>query len=49
MGLHNFIKISNFTDADFVEVMIETGINDANSENNLDDTEALNATNATDE
>ena len=45
MGLHNFIKISNFADADFAEVMIETGIKDTNSENNLDDTEALNATN----
>ena len=48
MGLHNFIKISNFADADFAELMIETGINDTNSENDLDDTEALNATNTID-
>lgn len=48
MGLHNFIKISNFADADFAEVMIETGINDTNSENDLDDKEALNATNTID-
>ena len=48
MRLHNFIKISNFADADFAEVMIETRINDTNSENDLDDTEALNATNTID-
>ena len=48
MRLHNFIKISNFADADFAEVMIETGINDTNSENDLDDKEALNATNTID-
>ena len=33
MRLFNFIKISNFADADFAEVMIETKINNTNSEN----------------
>jgi len=27
MGLHNFNKISNFSDADFAEVMIEPEVN----------------------
>ncbi|VVB11454.1 unnamed protein product [Arabis nemorensis] len=32
MGLHNFIKISNFSDADFAEVMTETGRNNTDDE-----------------
>ncbi|CAH8278714.1 unnamed protein product [Arabidopsis lyrata] len=39
MGLHNFIRISNYFDEDFVEVMGDTNINNVNSENDLDDME----------
>lgn len=31
MSLHNFIKVSNFTDADFVEDFIETQSEDQNN------------------
>ncbi|KAL1217962.1 hypothetical protein V5N11_001853 [Cardamine amara subsp. amara] len=40
MRLHNFIKISNFSDAHFAEVMTETRINNTNREPDLDDMEA---------
>ncbi|XP_020874356.1 putative nuclease HARBI1 [Arabidopsis lyrata subsp. lyrata] len=40
MGLHNFIRISNYFDEDFVEVMGDTNINNVNSENDLDDMES---------
>jgi len=39
MGLHNFIRILNYFDEDFVEVMGDTNINNVNSENDLDDME----------
>lgn len=45
MGLHNFIKISKFPDADFAEVMSETwGFNthgEADFHTNLDDVETI--------
>lgn len=43
IGLHNFIKISNFSDADFAEVMIEIGIQNNDRELHLDDMEANEA------
>jgi len=39
MRLHNFIKISNFSDADFAEVIIEPEINNTDWEHDLDDME----------
>ncbi|KAL0854357.1 hypothetical protein Bca101_059509 [Brassica carinata] len=48
MGLHNFIKISNFSDADFAEVMSETrGFNthgETNFHTDLDDVETVEGT-----
>jgi len=35
MGLHNFIRISNFSDDDFVEEMEVTEVIDTNSETNV--------------
>ncbi|KAL0677627.1 hypothetical protein Bca4012_005608 [Brassica carinata] len=46
--MHFEITFEFWKDIDFAEVMIETRINDTNSENDLDDTEALNATNTID-
>jgi len=40
MGLHNFIRISNFSDADFVDVMTKTNINNRDFNHDLDDIEA---------
>ncbi|XP_020879639.1 uncharacterized protein LOC9312859 [Arabidopsis lyrata subsp. lyrata] len=40
MGLHNFIRISNFSDDDFAEVMGETEITYTNSKIDLGDMEA---------
>lgn len=48
MGLHNFINISNFADADFVEVMTQTRIINTDSETDSDDTKTSYATNALD-
>ncbi|XP_010503732.2 PREDICTED: putative nuclease HARBI1 isoform X2 [Camelina sativa] len=39
MGLHNFIRISNYFDEDFAEVMEHTDISDTNSENDEGDME----------
>ncbi|EFH60073.1 predicted protein [Arabidopsis lyrata subsp. lyrata] len=40
VGLHNFIKISNFSDADFADVMRETNINSRDFEHDVDDMDA---------
>jgi len=44
MGLHNFIRISNFSDADFADVMTETNINNRDFDYDLDDKEATEIT-----
>ena len=40
VGLHNFIRISNFSDADFADVMTEANINNIDFDHDLDDIEA---------
>ncbi|XP_024009454.1 protein ANTAGONIST OF LIKE HETEROCHROMATIN PROTEIN 1-like [Eutrema salsugineum] len=44
MGLNIFIKISDFADPDFANVMAETNINNIDSEYDLDDIEGAEAT-----
>ncbi|CAH8267255.1 unnamed protein product [Arabidopsis lyrata] len=40
VGLHNFIRISNFSDADFADVMTETNINNGDFEHDVCDMDA---------
>ncbi|KAL0715834.1 hypothetical protein Bca4012_065156 [Brassica carinata] len=42
MGLHNFIKISNYFDEHFVEVVGHTNISNEDSESGLSDMETTN-------
>ena len=44
LRLHNFIKISNYADEDFVNTMPDTRLNNIDSEYALVDTEELDAT-----
>lgn len=43
MGLHNFIKISNYADEDFENTMLDTRLNNRDSESDYADTEELDA------
>ncbi|XP_020878771.1 putative nuclease HARBI1 [Arabidopsis lyrata subsp. lyrata] len=40
VGLHNFIRISNFSDADFADVVTETNINNGDFEHDVGDMDA---------
>jgi len=40
MRLHNFIRSSNFSDSDFVDVMTETNINNRDFEHNVSNMDA---------
>ena len=42
MGLHNFIRISNYFDEDFVEEMGHTNTSNEDSENEISDMETAN-------
>uniref|UniRef100_A0A0D3BBY3 Uncharacterized protein n=1 Tax=Brassica oleracea var. oleracea TaxID=109376 RepID=A0A0D3BBY3_BRAOL len=42
MGLHNFIRISNYFDEDFVEEMRHTNTSNEDSENDISDMETTN-------
>ncbi|KAL0733203.1 hypothetical protein Bca4012_009413 [Brassica carinata] len=41
MGLHNFIKISNYSDENFANTMLAIGQNNRDSESDFVDTEKL--------
>ena len=45
MGLHNFIRISNYFDEDFVEEMRHTNTSNEDSESNISDMETTNMAN----